>query len=151
MGKKYPWVSCKDASKGMFCTICQKWGHPTAGSRGAWTNKGLTDWCHATELLIEHSEIQSQRCYSHCWYGTAGRAWNSILELQYSAAAIEATCRAERNRSILLKLLRSIYFLAKNKIPHATTYPNLIVLQVANGDRLPEEHITQGSSNAQYT
>ena len=39
--KKYPWVSCKDASKGMFCTICQKWGHPTAGSRGAWTNKGI--------------------------------------------------------------------------------------------------------------
>ena len=76
---------------------------------------------------------------------------NSVLKLQHSAAAMEATCRAERNRSILLKLLRSIYFLAKNKIPHTTTYPNLIALQVANGDRLLEEYITQGSSNAQYT
>lgn len=32
--KKYPWVSCTDVSKGMFCTICQKWGRPTPGSRG---------------------------------------------------------------------------------------------------------------------
>ena len=55
---------------------------------------------------------------------------------------------AERNRSIVLKLMRSIYFLAKNKIPHTTVYPNLIALQVANGDGLLEEHLTRG---AQYT
>lgn len=48
---KYPWVSCEDVNKGMFCTICQKWGKPTPGSRGAWTSKGITDWSHATELL----------------------------------------------------------------------------------------------------
>lgn len=75
----------------------------------------------------------------------------SIFELECSAAAKEAACRAERNREILLKLLRSIYFLAKNKIAHTTVYPDLLALQVANGDRLLEEHITQGASNAQYT
>ena len=75
---------------------------------------------------------------------------NSLLELQCSAAAMEAAHRAERNCSILFKLLRLIYFLAK-KIPHTTTYPNLIALLVAKGDRLLEEHITQGASNAKYT
>ena len=75
----------------------------------------------------------------------------SVLELQRSAAAKEAACRAERNRSIVLKLMRSIYFLAKNKIPHTTVYPNLIALQIANGDWLLEQHLTYGASNAQYT
>ena len=51
---KYPWVTCRDASIGMFCTICQKWGLPTAGSRGAWTSRGITDWNHANELLRAH-------------------------------------------------------------------------------------------------
>ena len=47
--------------------------------------------------------------------------------------------------------MRSIYFLAKDKIPHTTVYSNLIALQVANGDGLLEEHLTRGASNAHYT
>ena len=56
---------------------------------------------------------------------TAGMAQQAERgnSLQCSAAAMEAACRAEKNRSILLKPLRSIYFLVKNKIPHTTTYP----------------------------
>ena len=81
----------------MFCTICQKWGHPTAGSRGAWTNKELTDWCHATELLRAHGKPQSHRDAA-VTVGIAQQAErvNSVLELQCSAAAMEATCRAGR-------------------------------------------------------
>ena len=26
--KKYPWVTCKDPSDGMFCETCLKWGNP---------------------------------------------------------------------------------------------------------------------------
>ena len=69
--------------------------------------------------LRAHCESQSHRDAAV----TAGMAHqaecgNSVLELQCSAAAMEAACRAEINRSFLLKLLRSIYFLVKNKIPH---------------------------------
>ena len=79
----------------MFCTICQKWGHPTAGSRGAWTSKGVTDWSHATELLRAHGE---SRCHRDAAV-TAGmsqqaESGKSVLELQCSAAAKEAACRA---------------------------------------------------------
>ena len=127
---KYPWVSCEDVNKGMFCTICQKWGKPTPGSRGAWTSKGITDWSHATELLWAHGESQCHRdaavTASMAQQAERGK---SILELQCSAAAKEAACRAERNCEILLKLLRSIYFLAKNKIVHTTVYPDLLALQ----------------------
>ena len=113
----------------MFCTI---WGHPTAGSRGGWTNKGVTDWSHATELLRAHGESRCHRDVASM--SQQAKCRKSVLELQRSAAAKEAACRAERNRSIVLKLMRSIYFLAKNKIPHTTVYPNLIALQIANGD-----------------
>ena len=149
---KYLWVSCTDVSKGMFCAICQKWGRPTPGSRGAWTNKGVSDWPHASEMLKAHGESRTHRD-AVLTAGMAKQAehGNSILELHRSAAAKEAACKAERNRCIILKLLRSIYFLAKNKIAHTTVYPDLIALQVANGDELLEEHITKGAKNAQYT
>ena len=41
MGKEVHWVT--DPSKGMFCGTCQRWGKPPAGSRGAWTTRGITD------------------------------------------------------------------------------------------------------------
>ena len=59
--------------------------------------------------------------------------------------------RRQRNRGVLLKLLRSVYFLVKNRIPRTTTYTQLVELQVANGDQLLEQHINQHPLNAQYT
>lgn len=87
---------------------------------------------------------------------TAGMAQDaekrgSVLELHCSAAAKAAACKAERNRCILLKLLRSVCFMVKNKIAHTALYQDLIALQVANGDELLEQHISQGAKNAQYT
>ena len=136
----------------MFCTICQKRGLPTAGSRGAWTSRGITDWNHANELLRAHEKSRCHRdAATAASMSQQEKCGNSVLELQCSAAAKEAACRAERNRSIVLKLIRSIYFLAKDKIPHTTVQPNLIALQVANGDGLLEDHLTRGASNAQFT
>ena len=59
--KKYPWVTCKDPSDGMFCETCLKWGNPPAGSRGAWKTRGITDWNHGTELLKQHADSQWHR------------------------------------------------------------------------------------------
>ena len=67
----------------------------------------------------------------------------SVPELHCSSAALEAAERRQRNRDVLLKLLRSAYFLVKNRIPHMTAYPQLIELQVANGDKVLEHHITR--------
>ena len=46
----------------------------------------------------------------------------SVLQLQCSAAAKEAEERRAKNRNIVLKLLRSIYFLAKNHLPLTTIF-----------------------------
>ena len=53
--------------------------------------------------------------------------------------------------AVLLKLLRSVYFLVKNRIPHTTTFEDLLALQVDNGDQLLKKHIEEGPGNAQYT
>ena len=150
--KKYPWVTCKDPGDGMFCSVCQKWGKPPAGSRGAWTSKGVVDWNHATELLKQHADSQWHRDSAVvAAMAQQSEGGNSVLQLQCSAAAREAAERRQRNRCVLLKLLRSTYFLIQNKIPHTTVYPHLVQLQVANGDQLLEQHINEGPSNAQYT
>ena len=48
------------------------------------------------------------------------------------------------NRAVLLKLLQSIYFLTRSRIPHTTTFEEIIELQIANGDALLKQHVEQG-------
>ena len=52
-----------------------------------------------------------------------------MLEIQCSSAALQAAERKQRNRYVLLKLLRLTYFLAKNRILHTTVYRRLLDLQ----------------------
>ena len=54
------------------------------------------------------------------------------------------------NCSVLLKFLRSAYFLVENHIPQTTTLSKLVQLQVVNGDELWKRHI-EGAANVQYT
>ena len=75
----------------------------------------------------------------------------NVLQMQCFAAAKESEEKRIRNREILLKLIRSVYFLAKNHIPHTTTYGNLVELLIANGDELLKHHTEEGGRNAQYT
>jgi hypothetical protein len=39
-----------------------------------------------------------------------------------------------KNRAMIMKLIRSLYFLVKHRIPHTTTFQDLIILQIDNGN-----------------
>ena len=52
---------------------------------------------------------------------------------------------------IIMKLLRSVYFLAKNRLPLTTTFDDMIQLQIENGDEVLKQHVESGPLNAQYT
>ena len=54
----------------------------------------------------------------------------NVIEMQRAGAAKQAEEQWKKNREIILKLMRSIHFLAKNCIPHSTTYKELIELKV---------------------
>ena len=149
--QKYPWVYCNDVKEGMFCKLCQKRGNPPSTARGAWTTRGIRDWNHATEQLKEHSLSKWHRdALIHARMAEQGEQ-QSVLQLQCSAAAKEAEEKKVRNRAIILKLLRSIYFLAKNRLPLTTTFDQVVQLQIANGDELLQQHVEEGPRNAQYT
>ena len=75
----------------------------------------------------------------------------NVIEMQCAGAAKQAEEQKKKIREIILKFMRSIYFLAKNRVPHLITYKELIELQVLNGDELLEKHLSEGPSNAQYT
>ena len=122
----------------MFCETCLKWGNPPAGSRGAWKTRGITDWNRDTELLKQHADSQWHRdAAATAVMARQVESGKSVLELQCSSAAQQAAERRQRNRNVLL--LRSAYFLAKNRIPHITANPHLVNLQVANSNNLLEQ------------
>ena len=54
----------------------------------------------------------------------------NVMEMQCAGAARQAEEQKKKNCEIILKLMRSIYFLTKNRIPLSTTYTELIELRV---------------------
>ena len=73
----------------------------------------------------------------------------NIIEMQYAGTAKQAEEQNKKNCEIILKLMRSIYFLAKNHIPHSTTSKVLIELHVLNSNELHEKHLREGPSKTQ--
>ena len=90
----------------MFCETWLKWGNPSAGSRGAWNTRGITDWNHGTELLKQHGDSQWHRVVA----ATAVMArkvesGKSVIALQCSSAAQQAAERKQRNRPVEISIL----------------------------------------------
>ena len=121
MGAKYPWVSCTDVEEGMFYTFCRKSGNSPVTARGAWTTRRIKDWNHATELLKHHNETKWHRDSAVFVRMAEQGEKQNIIQLQSAAIAKEQEQRA-KNRAILLKLLPSVYFLAKNRLLLTTIY-----------------------------
>ena len=148
---KYSWLYCNNPEEGMFCRVCQERGTPLQAAKGAWTTRGMKDWNHTTEILKNHNTSQWYRDAIMVSRMAEQAMQQSVLEMQLSSAAKEAEEKRTRNRTVLLKLLRSTYFLVKNHIPHTTTLSKLVQLQVANGDELLKHDVEEGAANAQYT
>ena len=115
-------------------------------------SEGIKRWNHATEMLKEHNNSQWHRdAVITSRMAEQAASHQNVLQMQRSVAAKEAEERRLRNRDVLLKLIRSVYFMAQNYIPHTTTYRSLVELLIANGDELLKHHIEHGPGNAQYT
>ena len=110
MGDPLP-LALLHTNDGMFHNTCQKYGNAPAGCRGAWTTRGVKDWNHATELLKQHMRSQWHRdAVVTAAMAEQAESGDSVLELQCSSAAREAAERRQKNRAVLLKLMRSSLF-----------------------------------------
>ncbi len=58
-----------------------------------------------------------------------GRGINELI--------VAATSEEKRKN----RLIRSVYFLVRNRIPHTTTFESLIALQIDNGNSQLESHL----------
>ena len=111
----------------------------------------MKDWNHATEQLREHNQSKWHRdAIIHARMAEQGEQ-QSVLQLQCSAVLKQDEERRAKNRMIIMKLLRSVYFLAKNRLPLTTTFDDMIQLQIENGDEVLKQHVESGPLNAQYT
>ena len=106
--------------------------------------RGIVDWNHTTELLKQHSGSKWQQDSSITVRMARHVEQQNVIEMQCVGAAIQAEEQQKKNPEIILKLMRSIYILAKNLIPHSTTYKELIEFQVLNGDDLLETYLSEG-------
>ena len=114
--------------------------------------KGVTDWNHATEMLKQHNDSKGHKDGAiSARMAEQAKKTVTVVDLHLAASAKQAEAQRQMNHAVMLKLLRSIYFLTKKRIPHTTTFENIIELQIANGDELLKQHVEQGPSNAQYT
>ncbi len=56
----------------------------------------------------------------------------------------------KKNRELLKKLIRSVYFLVRHRVPHTTAFEDIITLQVDNGNEQLCVHLRTCPSNATY-
>ena len=71
-------------------------------------------WHHDSSITVRMAKLVEQQ---------------NVIEMQCAGAAKQVEEQKKKYREIILKLMRSIYFLAKNRIPHSTM-KELIELQV---------------------
>ena len=122
-----------------------KFWEASATARGAWTVKGVTDWNHTTEMLKQHNDSNDHKDGAiSARMAEQAKETGTVVDLRLAASAKQAEAQRQMNRAVLLKLLRSIYFLTKSRIPHTTTFEDIIEFQIANGDALLKQHVEQG-------
>ena len=147
MEKKWLWMEYKEEEGGMFCSVCKKYGKPPVQACGAWVQRPVNNWVKVTELLNRHekSEWHKVAFEKHILAESAAKHGNI---LQRIARASEEDKR--RNVELIKKLIRSLYFLVKHRMPHTTTFTDLITLQINNGDEHLKLHKNECAGNASY-
>ena len=108
--------------------LSEEMGRPPPSAIGGRTTRGIVEWNHAIELLKQHSGSKWHQDSSITARMAKHVEQQNVIEMQCAGAAEQAEEQKKKNREIIHKLIRSIYFLAKNHIPHSTTYKELIEL-----------------------
>lgn len=145
--KKWLWMEYSEEEGGMFCSVCKKYGRPPVQARGAWVERPINNWIKATELMNKHaiSEWHKAAVEKEVFAETAEKH-GDIIERMLKVSEEEK----RRNLELVKKVVRSLYFLVKHRIPHTTTFSDLITLQVDNGDEQLKLHKDECARNASY-
>ena len=132
---------------GMYCSICMKYGKPPPQSRGAWVTRPVKNWVKATTLLSNHekSEWHLAAIEVQAMSETA-KQHGDVVDQLIAASEVER----QQNRELMKKLIRSLYFLVRHRIPHTTIFEGIVELQIDNGNEQLKVHSQKSPSNATY-
>ena len=118
---------------GMICKICKVHGKPPPQARGAWVSRPISNWPKAPELLKRHQQSEWHKAAVQCQVmADITKDKGDIVQPLFKISEEQRL----KNRDLLKKVIRSVYFLVKHHIPHTTNFTDLIKLQVENGDEL---------------
>ena len=107
----------------MLCSLCKRFGKPPTQAHGAWVTWPI--WVKATELLAKHEKSDWHRASVQASaLAEMAKKQGDIIEQMRSASEEEK----RKSHEMLMKLIRSLYFLVKHRIPRTTTFQDLITL-----------------------
>ena len=116
-------------------------------TRSLGNTRPVKNWAKASELFGKHAKSK--------WHlaSTETQALSELAEqhgdvMDRMLAASELERR--QNRELMKKLMRSLYFLVRHRIPHTTTFKDLIKLQIENGNGQLKMHKDKAPSNVTY-
>ena len=144
---KWPWIEYNDAGEGMLCSLCKQFGKPPSQAHGAWVTRPIYNWVKATELLTKHEKSDWHRASVEASaLAEMTKRRGDIIEQMRTASEEDK----RKNCEMLKKLIRPLYFLIKHRIPHTTTFQDLITLQIENGNDQLQVHLNSCPNNATY-
>lgn len=140
--------------EGMFCTVCEKGADIPKGNRvhQSWIRAPFKTWKKATEKLQEHEQSQThQDATVKAEMAKEAERRGSVLEQQILTARKQEEAEKARNRRVLKKLFKCVYFLVRHKIAHTTTFAPLLDLLIECDDPDLKQFFEQDArKNAQY-
>ena len=129
----------------MVCSVCTSFGKVPVEAKGAWVTRPVSNCVKATTLLAKYNKSDWHRAaVKKQKHSLLTEKCGGIVEQIISVSEEEKQC----NRTFLKKLVRSLYFLVKQHIPHTTTFEGLITLQFENGDIQLRSHRDKFPQNA---
>ena len=126
----FPWVRHDPVIDRAYCTVCEKWGKPPPQARGTWIHQPFRAWKKAEEKMQEHakSNWHKQACVLATEYERSQHQGTVVTMIQTASQKEKA-----ENCTIVKKLLRCTYFLAKNRVAHTTNFTDLVELMIFCG------------------
>ena len=85
-------------------------GRPPPSEIGGRTTRGIVEWNHATELLEQYSGSKWHQDSPITATMAKHVEQQNVIEMQCAGASKLAEEQKEKNRDIILKLMRSMYF-----------------------------------------
>ena len=143
--KDFPWLQYDPDSDGAFCKLCRSYGRGLERTGGVWTSKPITNWKKAVQKMRAHAKSDSNTTATQA--ALVCKTSGSIAQKLQNVAEDER----KLNRAAVKSFVRCAHFLARQHIPHTTTFEQLVDLVVSCGGEPLKQFMDKAKRNAMYT